>query len=37
METGDGARSSSDGFAFLADRAEDIYTVTDGDPFHEAR
>ena len=37
METGDGARSSSDAFAFLADSAEDIYSVADGDPFREAR
>jgi len=30
------AASSSDAFAFLADPAEDIYTVADGDPFRDA-
>ena len=27
---------ASDAFAFLADEAEDIYTVADGEPFHNA-
>ena len=27
---------SSDAFAFLADEAEDVYTVADGEPFHSA-
>ncbi|HEY9172329.1 MAG TPA: hypothetical protein VI136_08605 [Verrucomicrobiae bacterium] len=30
------AASSSDAFAFLADPAEDIYTVADGEPFRDA-
>lgn len=30
------AATSSDAFAFLADPAEDIYTATDGEPFHDA-
>ncbi len=28
--------ASSDAFAFLADPAEDIYTLTDGEPFIDA-
>ena len=28
--------ASSDAFAFLADPAEDIYTLTDGEPFRDA-
>jgi hypothetical protein len=28
--------ASSDAFAFLADPAEDIYTVDDGEPFRDA-
>ena len=28
--------ASSDAFAFLADPAEDIYTLEDGEPFHDA-
>jgi hypothetical protein len=27
---------ASNAFAFLADEAEDIYTVADGEPFHNA-
>lgn len=27
---------ASDAFAFLADEAEDIYSVADGEPFHNA-
>jgi len=30
------AMASSDAFAFLADPAEDIYTVEDGEPFRDA-
>ena len=30
------AAASSDAFAFLADPAEDIYTVADGEPFRDA-
>ena len=30
------AAASSDAFAFLADPAEDIYTVEDGEPFRDA-
>ena len=30
------AASSGDAFAFLADPAEDIYTVADGEPFRDA-
>lgn len=30
------AASTSDAFAFLADPAEDIYTLTDGEPFRDA-
>jgi hypothetical protein len=30
------AASSSDAFAFLADPAEDLYTVADGEPFRDA-
>jgi hypothetical protein len=30
------AASSSAAFAFLADPAEDIYTVADGEPFRDA-
>ena len=30
------ASASSDAFAFLADPAEDIYTVADGEPFRDA-
>ena len=30
------ATVSSDAFAFLADPAEDIYTVADGEPFRDA-
>ena len=30
------AASSSDAFAFLANPAEDIYTVGDGEPFRDA-
>ncbi len=30
------ATASSDAFAFLADPAEDIYTVEDGEPFRDA-
>ena len=30
------AAASSDAFAFLADPVEDIYTVADGEPFHDA-
>lgn len=30
------AAVASDAFAFLADPAEDIYTVGDGEPFHDA-
>ncbi len=30
------AAVASDAFAFLADPAEDIYTATDGQPFHDA-
>ena len=30
------AASSSDAFAFLADPAEDIYTLADGVPFRDA-
>lgn len=30
------AAASSDAFAFLADPAEDIYTLDDGEPFREA-
>ena len=30
------AASSSDALAFLADPAEDIYTVADGEPFRDA-
>ena len=30
------ATLSSDAFAFLNDSAEDIYKVTDGEPFHDA-
>jgi hypothetical protein len=28
--------AASDAFAFLADPAEDIYTVADGEPFRDA-
>ena len=28
--------ASSDAFAFLADPAEDVYTVEDGEPFRDA-
>jgi hypothetical protein len=28
--------ASSDAFAFLADPAEDIYTLADGEPFRDA-
>ncbi len=31
------AAASSDAFEFPADPAEDIYAVTDGEPFHDAR
>jgi len=31
------AAMSSDAFAFLADPAEDIYAITDGKPFCDAR
>lgn len=30
------ATAASDAFAFLADPAEDIYTVEDGEPFRDA-
>ena len=30
------ATASSDAFAFLADPAEDIYTLQDGEPFRDA-
>ena len=30
------AVSSSEAFAFLADPAEDIYTLADGEPFRDA-
>jgi hypothetical protein len=30
------AASSNEAFAFLADPAEDIYTVADGEPFRDA-
>ena len=30
------AAASSDALAFLADPAEDIYTVADGEPFRDA-
>ncbi len=30
------AIASGDAFVFLADRAEDIYTLEDGEPFHDA-
>lgn len=30
------ATAASDAFAFLADPAEDIYTVKDGEPFRDA-
>ena len=30
------ATMASDAFSFLADPAEDIYTVADGEPFHDA-
>jgi hypothetical protein len=30
------AAASSDAFAFLADPAEDIYTMADGEPFRDA-
>lgn len=30
------ATASSNAFAFLADPAEDIYTVEDGEPFRDA-
>ena len=30
------ASAASNAFAFLADPAEDIYTVTDGEPFRDA-
>ena len=31
------AAAASDAFAFLADRAEDIYTAADGEPFRDTR
>lgn len=30
------ATAASDAFAFLADPAEDIYTLKDGEPFRDA-
>jgi hypothetical protein len=30
------AASANDAFAFLADPAEDIYTIADGEPFSDA-
>jgi hypothetical protein len=30
------AAASNDAFSFLADPAEDIYTVADGEPFRDA-
>lgn len=30
------AAATNESFAFLADPAEDVYTATDGDPFHDA-
>lgn len=27
----------SDAFAFLADKAEDVYTIADGEPFHSEK
>ena len=30
------AAATSDAFAFLADPAEDVYTVADGEPFRDA-
>ena len=29
------AASQNSAFAFLTDSAEDIYTITDGEPFHD--
>ncbi|HZK81106.1 MAG TPA: hypothetical protein VFC46_08570 [Humisphaera sp.] len=31
------AASTSDSFTFLADGAEDIYTMADGEPFHDVK